>query len=64
MRKRAKIENHDFDAQLHSHMCSHFLFQENPSNGLGGVAITKFFFFQMRTSKGRNLTIWGQIKKW
>ena len=42
-RKRAKIENPYFNAHLHINMNSHTLFQENLSNGIGGVAITHFF---------------------
>ena len=42
-RKRAKIENPYLAARLHINMISHIYFQENPSNGLGGVAITSFF---------------------
>ena len=41
-RKRAKIENPYLNAHLHISMISHSYFQENPSNGLGGVAITKY----------------------
>ena len=46
-RKRAKIENPYLNARLHFNMNSHIYFLENPSSGLGGVAIT--IFFQMRT---------------
>ena len=42
-RKRAKIENPYLYAHLHINMNSHIYFQENPSSGLGGVAITNFF---------------------
>ena len=42
-RKRAKIENPYQNAHLHINMISHIHFQENPSYGLGGVAITSFF---------------------
>ena len=42
-RKRAKIENPYLTAHLHINMNSHIYFQENPSSGLGGVAITNFF---------------------
>ena len=42
-RKRAKIENPYLNAHLHINMNSHIYFQENPSSGLGGVAITNFF---------------------
>ena len=42
-RKRAKIENPNLNAHLHINMNSHIYFQENPSSGLGGVAITNFF---------------------
>ena len=38
----AKIENPYLNAYLHINMNSHFYFQENPSSGLGGVAITNF----------------------
>ena len=41
-RKRAKIENPYLNAHLHINI-SHIYFQENPSNGRGGVAITSFF---------------------
>ena len=44
-RKGAKIENPYLNAHLHTciNMISHIYFQENPSRGLGGVAITNFF---------------------
>ena len=42
-RKRAKFENPYLNAHLHINMNSHIYFQENPSRGLGGVAITNFF---------------------
>ena len=42
-RKRAKIENPYLNAHLHINMNSHISCQENPLNGLGGVAITNFF---------------------
>ena len=42
-RKRAKIENSYFNAHLYVNMNSHIYFQENPSSGLGGVAIINFF---------------------
>ena len=42
-RKRAKIENPYLNAHLHITMISHIYFQENPSSGLGGVAIMSFF---------------------
>ena len=42
-RKRAKFENFYLNAHLHINMISHIYFQENPSNGLGGVAIKSFF---------------------
>ena len=42
-RKRAKIENLYLNVHLHINMNSHIYFQENPSSGLGGVAITIFF---------------------
>ena len=42
-RKRVKIENPYLNAHLHINMISHVDFQANPSNGLGGVAITSFF---------------------
>ena len=41
--KRAKIENPYLNVHLHITMNSHIYFQENPSRGLGGVAITNFF---------------------
>ena len=42
-RKKAKIKNPYLNAQKHINMNSHIYFQENPSSGLGGVAITNFF---------------------
>ena len=42
-RKRAKTENPYPNAHLNINMNSHIYFQENPSSGLGGVAITNFF---------------------
>ena len=42
-RKRAKIENSYLNVHLQINMNSNIYFQENPSNGLGGVAITIFF---------------------
>ena len=42
-RKRAKTENPYLNAHLHVNMNSHIYFQENPSSGLRGVAITNFF---------------------
>ena len=42
-RKRAKIENPYLNAHLNINMISHTYFQENPTNGLGGVVITSFF---------------------
>ena len=50
MRKRAKIENSCLNAHQHININSHIEFQENHSNGIGGVAIT--IFFLMRTAKG------------
>ena len=41
-RKRAQIINPYLNAHLHINMNSHIHFQENPSSGLGGVAITNF----------------------
>ena len=41
-RKRAKTENPYLHAHLHINMNSHIYFQENPSRGPGGVAITNF----------------------
>ena len=41
--KRAKIENPYLNVHLHINMNSHIYFQENPSRGLAGVAITNFF---------------------
>ena len=41
-RKRAKNENPYLNAHLHINMNSHIYFQENPSSGLGGDAITNF----------------------
>ena len=51
MGKRIKIENPYLNAQLHINMCLHIEFQENPLNGLDGVAIKTFFL--LRTLKGR-----------
>ena len=42
-KKGDKIENPYRNAHLHINMISHIYFPENPSNGLGGVAITNFF---------------------
>ena len=42
-RKRDKIENLYLNAHLHINMNSHIFFQENPSRGLDGVAITNFY---------------------
>ena len=42
-KKRAKIENPYLNAHLHINMNSRIYFQENPSRGLGGVAITNFY---------------------
>ena len=42
-RKRAKIENPYLNAHLHINMISQIYFQENPSNGLGGLVIKSFF---------------------
>ena len=39
---KAKIENPYLCAHLHINIISHIYFQENPSSGLGGVAITNF----------------------
>ena len=41
--KRVKIKNPHLNAHLHINMNSHIYFQENPLNGLGGVATTNFF---------------------
>ena len=41
--KRDKSENPYLNAYLHINMNSHIYFQENPSRGLGGVAITNFY---------------------
>ena len=41
-KKRDEIKNPYLDAHLHINMNSHIYFQENPSSGLGGVAITNF----------------------
>ena len=41
-RKRTKIRN--LIAHLHTNKNSHIQFQENTSDGLGGVAISNFFF--------------------
>ena len=42
-RIRVKFENPYLNAHLHINMNSHSYFQENPSSGLGGVAITNFY---------------------
>ena len=42
-KKRIKIENPYLNAYLHINMKSHIHFQENPSRGLGGVAIMNFY---------------------
>ena len=42
-RKRAKIENSYLNAHLYIDMNSHIYFQEKPTSGLRGVAITNFF---------------------
>ena len=42
-KERAKIENPYLNAHLHINMNSDIYFQENPSRGLGGVAITIFY---------------------
>ena len=42
-RKRAKIENPYLNMHLYINMNSHIYFQENPLNGLGGVATMNFF---------------------
>ena len=42
-KKRNEIENTYLNAHLHININSHIYFQENPSSGLGGVAITNFF---------------------
>ena len=42
-KKRDKIENPYLNAYLHINIISHIYFQENPSSGLRGVAITNFF---------------------
>ena len=39
VRKRAKIENPFLNAHLNININSQIYFQENPSSGLGGVAI-------------------------
>ena len=41
-KKRGKIENPYLNAHLHININSHIYFQENPSSGLVGVAITSF----------------------
>ena len=41
--KGAKIKKPYRHAHLHIKINSHIYFQENPSSGLGGVVITKFF---------------------
>ena len=46
-RKRPEIENPYLFAHLYININSHIYFQETPSSGLGGVAITNFF--QTRT---------------
>ena len=42
-KKRNEIENPYLHAHLHINMNLHIYFQENPSSGLGEVAITNFF---------------------
>ena len=42
-RKGAKMENPYLNAHLNINIISHIYFQQNPSNSLGGVAITSFF---------------------
>ena len=43
-KKRDKIKKKPYpNAYLHINMNSHIYFQENPSRGLGGVAITNFY---------------------
>ena len=42
-KKRDTIRNPYLNAYLHNNMNSHIYFQENPSRGLGGVAITNFY---------------------
>ena len=41
-KKGAKIESPYLNAHLHININSHIYFQENPSSGLGEVAITNF----------------------
>ena len=41
--KGNKIENPYLNAHLYINMNSHIQFHENPSNSLGGEAITNFF---------------------
>ena len=41
--KRAEIKNTYLNAHLYINMNSHIYFQQNPSSGLRGVAITNFF---------------------
>ena len=41
--KKDKIETPYLNASLHINMISHTQCQENPTNGLRGVAITNFF---------------------
>ena len=42
-KKRVKTENPYLNAYLHINMNLHIYFQEKPSRGLGGVAITNFY---------------------
>ena len=42
-KKGLKLKNSYRNANLHINMNSHIYFKENPSSGLGGVAITNFF---------------------
>ena len=42
-RKRAQIENPHLNVHLQINLNSHIYFQENPSSGLVGVAITNNF---------------------
>ena len=42
-KERDKIRNPYLNAYLLNKINSHIYFQENPSRGLGGVAITNFY---------------------
>ena len=47
-KKKDKIENPYLNAYLHINMNSHIYFHENPSRGLGEVAITNFYWWEIK----------------